>query len=83
MRVITICPGFVSTDLTANNDFPMPFMVDADTAGRAICDGLERDRTEIVFPVRMALLMKAARLIPVSLWSALWGRTSAREGSRT
>ena len=83
VRVITICPGFVSTDLTANNDFPMPFMVDADTAGRAICDGLERDRTEIVFPVRMALLMKAARLIPVSLWSALWGRTSAREGSRT
>jgi len=81
VRVITVCPGFVRTDLTAVNDFPMPFIIEADQAGRAICDGLERERTEIVFPVRMALLMKAARLVPVSLWSALWSRVCPREGS--
>ena len=81
VRVVTICPGFVSTELTAGNDFPMPFIIEADEAGRAICDGLERGRTEIVFPVRMALLMKAARLVPVALWSALWSRISPREGS--
>ena len=83
VRVITICPGFVRTDLTAVNDFPMPFIIDADTAGRAICDGLERGRAEIVFPVRMALLMKAARLVPVGLWSALWSRASSQGGSST
>jgi NAD(P)-dependent dehydrogenase (short-subunit alcohol dehydrogenase family) len=76
VRVVTICPGFVSTELTAGNDFPMPFIIDADTAGRAICDGLSRERTEIVFPLRMAWLMKAARLVPVTLWSALWIRVS-------
>ena len=76
VRVITICPGFVSTELTAGNDFPMPFIIDADTAGRSICDGLERGRTEIVFPVQMAWLMKAARLVPVSVWSGLWSRLS-------
>jgi NAD(P)-dependent dehydrogenase (short-subunit alcohol dehydrogenase family) len=81
VRVITVCPGFVRTDLTADNDFPMPFIIEADEAGRAICDGLERERSEIVFPVRMAILMKAARLVPVSLWSALWSRISPREGS--
>ena len=81
VRVVTICPGFVSTELTSVNDFPMPFIIEADEAGRAICDGLERGRTEIVFPVRMALLMKAARLVPVALWSALWSRISPREGS--
>jgi NAD(P)-dependent dehydrogenase (short-subunit alcohol dehydrogenase family) len=74
VRVITICPGFVRTEATAGNTFPMPFIIDADAAGRSICDGLERERTEIVFPVRMALLMKAARLVPVSLWSGLWSR---------
>ena len=79
-RVITVCPGFVRTELTAGNAFPMPFMIDADTAGRAICDGLERNRTEIVFPVRMAIVMKAARLVPVHLLSALWSRTSPPEG---
>jgi NADP-dependent 3-hydroxy acid dehydrogenase YdfG len=81
VRVITVCPGFVRTNLTSVNDFPMPFIIEADEAGRAICDGLERGRIEIVFPVRMALLMKAARLVPVALWSALWSRVSPRGGS--
>jgi NAD(P)-dependent dehydrogenase (short-subunit alcohol dehydrogenase family) len=76
VRVITVCPGFVRTELTAGNDFPMPFIIEADAAGRAICDGLEHERTEIVFPLRMAILMKAARLVPVTLWSALWSRVS-------
>ncbi|MEP7194281.1 MAG: SDR family NAD(P)-dependent oxidoreductase [Actinomycetota bacterium] len=80
VRVVTICPGFVRTELTAGNDFPMPFIIDADTAGRSICDGLERERTEIVFPLRMALLMKAARLVPVRLWSGLWSRMSPAGG---
>jgi len=83
VRVVTVCPGFVRTDLTAGNEFPMPFIIDADTAGRSICDGLERERAEIVFPVRMAILMKAARLVPVALWSALWSRRSPSKGSST
>src|ERR1019366_2169685 len=75
-HVTTICPGFVRTDLTAGNPFPMPFIIDADRAARSICDGLERDRTEIIFPARMALLMKAARLVPARAWTALWARPS-------
>jgi NAD(P)-dependent dehydrogenase (short-subunit alcohol dehydrogenase family) len=58
VHVTTICPGFVRTHLTAGNRFPMPFIIDADQAARSICDGLERERTEIVFPAPMALLMK-------------------------
>ena len=75
VRVTTICPGFVRTDLTAGNSFPMPFIIDAEDAARSICDGLEHDRNEIVFPLPMAVLMKAARFVPVTLWSRLWGRT--------
>ena len=60
----------------------MPFIIEADEAGRSICDGIERERAEIVFPVRMAILMKAARLVPVTLWSAVWSRLSPKEGSR-
>ena len=74
VQVTTICPGFVRTELTAGNDFPMPFIIDADEAARSICNGLEHDRTEIVFPLPMALLMKAARHVPVGLWTRLWAR---------
>jgi NAD(P)-dependent dehydrogenase (short-subunit alcohol dehydrogenase family) len=76
VRVTTVCPGFVRTELTAGNRFPMPFMIEADEAARYICDGLERDRTEIVFPARMALLMKASRLVPTRAWTAMWKRQS-------
>ena len=76
VRVTTICPGFVRTEMTEDNRFPMPFIIEADAAGRAICDGLERDRAEIVFPTRMAVLMKVARFVPVRLWGALMGRAA-------
>ncbi len=74
VRVTTVCPGFVRTEMTATNSFPMPFMIEADDAARAIADGLERRRTEIVFPLPMAVLMKAARLVPVRVWAALMSR---------
>ena len=78
MHVTTVCPGFVRTDLTAGDHFPMPFIIDAGQAARSICDGLERDRTEIVFPAPMALLAKAARIVPVRAWTALWRSASLR-----
>ena len=74
VRVTTVCPGFVRTPMTANNKFPMPFMIDADEAATAIADGLERRRTEIVFPLPMAVTMKLARLLPVRAWTALTTR---------
>ena len=76
VHVTTICPGFVRTDLTAGNPFPMPFIIEPGQAARSICDGLERERTEIVFPAPMALLMKTARLVPARIWTALWENTS-------
>ena len=76
MEVTTVCPGFVRTDLTVGNRFPMPFIIDTGQAARSICDGLERGLTEIAFPAPMALLMKTARLVPVRVWTALWKSTS-------
>jgi short-subunit dehydrogenase len=72
--VVTVCPGFVRTELTETNSFPMPFIIDADEAARSICDGLEQGRAEIVFPLPMAILMKIARLLPVRLWATAMSR---------
>ena len=74
--VVTVCPGFVKTELTAGNSFPMPFIIEADQAARSICDGLEQGRAEIVFPLPMAVLMKIARLLPVRLWATAMQRVS-------
>ncbi len=83
ISVVTVCPGFVRTDLTAGNTFRMPFMIEAEDAARSICNGLERGRLEIVFPAPMAALMKIARFVPVRLWAAAMSRTTnSSKGAR-
>ena len=76
VRVSTVCPGFVRTELTDRNSFPMPFLIEPEQAARRICDGLARDRTKIVFPARMAALMNAARVVPSWAWPTIWRRSS-------
>lgn len=81
VRVQTVCPGFVRTPMTASNTFPMPFIIDADVAARAIVRGIEDGRPEIVFPLPMAITMKLARLVPQRLWNRLMAPRS-RGGRR-
>lgn len=72
-----VSPGFVRTELTGDNNFPMPFMVEADVAARAIADGMESTRPEIVFPLPMAASMKLLQLMPHRLWTYVWKRQSS------
>ena len=67
--VLTVCPGFVETEMTSSNTFSMPFMVTAPEAARAIADGMERQSARIVFPWQMSLLMRFAKLVPDRLWA--------------
>ncbi|MEV8379086.1 SDR family NAD(P)-dependent oxidoreductase [Kribbella sp. NPDC056861] len=67
--VLTVCPGFVETEMTETNTFPMPFMVSAEEAGRAIADGIAKQSARIVFPWQMSLLMRVAKVIPDRLWA--------------
>jgi short-subunit dehydrogenase len=72
-----VSPGFVRTELTEANSFPMPFIIEASAAARAIADGLESSRPEIVFPLPMAVSMKLLQLLPHRLWTILWKRQSS------
>lgn len=50
VKVNVVCPGYVKTPLTDVNTFPMPFIMPADKAAKIIRNGLERNRSRIVFP---------------------------------
>lgn len=67
-------PGFVETPMTADNRFPMPFLISPDKAAGHILAGLRRDGFEIAFPWTFVMLLKVARLLPYRLYFALTRR---------
>jgi short-subunit dehydrogenase len=68
VRVSVINPGYVSTPMTAPNDFPMPYIVSVETAADHIVRGLERGRFEIAFPWQTVATLKLARVLPYPLY---------------
>jgi short-subunit dehydrogenase len=64
VEVTVIAPGFVRTPLTSQNEFRMPFLIDAKDAARIIADGLAKGRAEIAFPRRMVIAIKLLGMLP-------------------
>lgn len=64
IAVTTICPGFVKTAMTEMNRFHMPWLLDADVAGRKIVRALERKKKVYNFPWQMMVVMRATRWLP-------------------
>lgn len=60
-----IRPGFISTNLVAHNDFPMPFMMTPEAASQHILKQLGRRRFLIDFPRRLSW--------PLQLWGYFFG----------
>ena len=50
VEVTAVNPGFVTTPLTAQNEFEMPFLIEAHEAARTIADGLEAGQAGDLVP---------------------------------
>ncbi len=66
--VSLICPGFVETPLTAQNEFTMPALITPEVAAQEILKGWASGSFEIHFPKRFTLWMKALALLPARLY---------------
>ena len=66
--VSLVSPGFVETPLTAQNKFPMPFIITADAAASAMMKSFAKGDFEMHFPRRFTRLLKFLRLLPYSLY---------------
>ncbi|MCA1908829.1 MAG: SDR family NAD(P)-dependent oxidoreductase [Magnetospirillum sp.] len=74
IRVSVICPGFVTTRMTAVNRFKMPFLMDAESAARIMVKGLAQNRGRIAFPWPMAFGAWLTAALPDRLMDAIGRR---------
>ncbi len=71
VAVTLVCPGFVKTPLTADNDFDMPALISASVAAEQIVRGLAKGEFEIHFPKRFTRFLKVLGWLPRSLYFKL------------
>lgn len=74
IAVTTICPGFVATPMTAQNDVPMPFMLTAPEAARRMARAIEARRARYAFPWQLVCLARLGQWLPTFVSDWILGR---------
>lgn len=71
VKVTTICPGYIATAMTAENPYPMPFLIPADEFARRCAREIEAHASLAVIPWQMAIAGRILRLLPNALFDRL------------
>jgi len=76
LRVVN--PGFVTTQLTAQNDFKMPAEITTTEAAERIVKGLETPGFEMTFPKRFTYILKLLRVLPYRIYFFLISKITGK-----
>ena len=68
VSVVTVCPGFIATPLTARNPYAMPFILAPERAATLIARAIARRRRFYVLPWQMAWLGRLLKVAPRFLY---------------
>lgn len=74
VSVVTICPGYIRTPMTAANRYRMPFLIDAGVAAAKMARVIDAGRSFAVIPWQMALVSLVLRRLPRWLYDRLAAR---------
>ncbi|MBI3525413.1 MAG: SDR family oxidoreductase [Betaproteobacteria bacterium] len=77
--VTTIAPGYIATPMTAQNTYPMPFLLSAGEAARRIVRHIDRGVSYAVLPWQMAVVARFLRLLPNALFDRLFAHAGRKQ----
>lgn len=78
ITVITICPGYIVTAMTAHNPYRMPFIMTAEGAARKIAAIIARHQVYAVIPWQMAVIARLMRVLPRWIYDPLAARSGRK-----
>ncbi|ADO74326.1 hypothetical protein [Stigmatella aurantiaca] len=74
VRVTCIYPGFVKSEMTAKNRFPMPFLLETEDAVERMGRAIVRGAPVFAFPWPTARFVQFIHALPNALFDSLAGR---------
>ena len=74
VSVVTICPGYIRTPMTAVNKFKMPFLIDVDEAVRRFANAIDAKTSFTVIPWTMGIAARILRIVPNWLYDRVFSR---------
>ncbi len=74
VAVVTVCPGYVATPLTARNPYRMPFLMAPEAAAAKIAVAIDARKRFYVLPWQMAVVGWLLRRLPRPLYDFLFER---------
>ena len=72
VKVVTICPGYIRSPMTAINPYPMPFMLEAGDAAKRMAKAIERQSACVVIPWQMNLVGYMLKALPPWIFDRLF-----------
>jgi hypothetical protein len=74
VKVVTLCPGYIETPMTAVNPYRMPFLLPVAEAARRLAQCIARGSSYAVVPWQMGIVAKLLRLLPNWLYDRLFAQ---------
>ena len=71
IHIATVRPGFIATDMTKQNDFKMPFLMDAKKAANIIFKGINKKKSYIDFPWQLSAVSWLFTRLPNGLYEMI------------
>ncbi len=79
VKVNVVTPGYIKTAMTDANDFPMPFLMDADKAAHIIKKRLAKNQARIAFPWPLYFLAWLIATLPPGITDPILSRLPAKK----
>lgn len=64
INFITVCPGFIKTELTDKNKFKMPLLMDVDKFAKKMIWAIDKNKKTYISPWQWRLLVPIIKIVP-------------------
>jgi short-subunit dehydrogenase len=74
VSVVTICPGYIRTPMTAVNRYKMPFLISVEEAVERFARAIDAKKSFTVIPWTMGVAARILRILPNWLYDSIFRR---------